>query len=75
MRELEREESQTIDGDHGRIEERTYRVTNIPRLFTKNMIGLAYQLWLRFQVKERLKGIFKQKSDITFIPFPKMLKN
>ena len=57
LRNLELEEHKTIDGEHGRIEERTYRVINIPRLFTKKHDWLGLSTLIEVSSNQEVKGV------------------
>ena len=56
LRELGMEEHQTVDGEHGRIEERTYRVINIPRLFAKKHAWAGLSTLVEVSSKREIKG-------------------
>jgi predicted transposase YbfD/YdcC len=62
LRELGMEEHQTIDGDHGRIEERTYRVITIPRLFTKKHDWVGLSSLVEVSSKRESKGVVQKEK-------------
>lgn len=62
LRNLELEEHKTIDGEHGRIEERTYRVINIPRLFTKKHDWLGLSTLIEVSNNQEVKGVVQEEK-------------
>lgn len=62
LRDLGLEEHKTVDGDHGRIEERTYRVINIPRLFTKKHDWLGLSTLIEVSSKQEIKGVIQTEK-------------
>lgn len=71
LRSLEVEEHKTIDGEHGRIEERIYKVINIPRLFTKKYDWLGLSTLVEVSRKQEMKGIIQKEKRYYISSLPK----
>ena len=71
LRDLGMEEYQTTDGDHGRIEERTYRVINIPRLFTKKHDWLGLSSLIEVSNKRETQGKIQKEKRYYISSLPK----
>ncbi len=71
LRDLRVEEHQTIDGEHGRIEERTYRVMNIPRLFVKKHDWFGLSTVIEVASKREMKGIVQKEKRYYISSLPK----
>jgi predicted transposase YbfD/YdcC len=71
LRELKVEEYKTVDSDHGRIEERIYRVINIPRVFTKKHDWAGLSTLVEVSSKQEIKGIVQNEKRYYISSLPK----
>ena len=74
LRNLGVEEYKTVDGDHGRIEERTYRVINTPRLFTKKHDWVGLSTLVEVSSKREIKGDIQTEKRYYISSLPKDAK-
>ncbi len=74
LRELKVEEYKTTDGDHGRIEERTYRAIDIPRLFTKKHDWAGLSSLVEISSKREIKGDIQTEKRYYISSLPKDAK-
>jgi predicted transposase YbfD/YdcC len=74
LRELKVEEYKTTDGDHGRIEERTYRVIGMPRLFTKKHDWAGLSSLVEVSSKREVKGDIQTEKRYYISSLPKDAK-